>query len=181
MKTVAVIALVTLGLNVAVLSATHAAGRFHAGGTVVNEQGAVSGRGAAVRGPHGGGAARGGGAAVDNQGNFVSGHEGAATIKDSSGNIKAQGVRAGKTTGKVGSGAQHQSGMAAQGTQGTVKSTGSFSTDGAGGASGSRSTSAQSSTTDASYQGSTSYQKGSGATHTSTCTNAAGQTVSCTK
>ncbi len=163
------------------VDAVHAEGRFHAGGTAVTEQGAVSGRGAAVRGPNGGGAMRGGGAAVDSQGNFVSGHGGAATVKDSSGNVKAQGVRAGKTTGTAGNGLQHESGMAAQGTKGSVKSSGTLTTDGAGGVSGVRNTSAQSSTSDASYQGSTTYQKGAGAAHTSACTDAAGTTVSCPK
>ncbi len=164
-----------------VAETVYAGGRFHGGGTAITEQGAVSGRGAVVRGPNGGGAVHGGGAAVDSQGNLVSGRGGAATIKDSSGNIKLQGARAGKTTGTIGSGLHHESGMAVQSAKGTVKSNGTLTTDGAGGVSGARNTLVQSSTSNASYQGSTTYQKGVGATHTGTCTDASGATVSCSK
>lgn len=176
MKNLMIAATAALSLTVLAIDTAHAGGfRVHGGGTAVTSQGAVSGRGAAVRGPNGGGMVRGGGTAVDSQGNFVSGHGGAFNTGT------ARGARAGTTTGTVGSGVRHQSGMAVQGTQGTATSSGSFSTDGAGGASGSRNTSVQSSSSNASYQGSTNYAKGSGVSHTSTCTNAAGDTVSCTK
>ncbi|MCP5159722.1 MAG: hypothetical protein H6974_08820 [Gammaproteobacteria bacterium] len=171
--TIAMTAALSLGLLV--MDAAQAAGRFHAGGSAVTEQGAVSGRGAAVRGPNGGGMVRGRGAAIDSQGNFVSGGGGAFNTGT------AQGVRAGRTTGTVGAGIQHQSGMAVQGVRGSATSSGAFNTDGAGGASGSRTTSANSSSSGASYTGSTSYERGSGANHTSSCTDYYGNPVSCSR
>jgi len=91
-----------------------------------------------------------------------------------------RGARAGYTTRSADGSVAHQSGFNASGANGSVQSSGSYNRNADGSASGSRDTTATNAA-GATYQGNTTYNKGDGVSHTSTCTNAAGAVVPCTR
>lgn len=91
----------------------------------------------------------------------------------------AVGGRAGTTTFSSDGSAQHQSGMAVSGSQGSVKSTGSATVDANGNVTQSRDTSVTNATTGNSYQGSTSYNSSTGVTHSATCYDGSGNVIAC--
>lgn len=140
-----------------------------------NPAGGVSGKFATgVKGPNGGMAGRAHDFATDGEGNAAGGS--ASGFKTPGG---AKGFRAGMTTRSADGTVNHQSGGAVSGTNGSASSYGSFSKNADGTASGSRSTTAQSKTSEASYQGNTTYNSSDGVQHSGTCTNAAGESVTC--
>ena len=128
-----------------------------------------------VKGPNDGAAVAGHGVTTDRQGNAAGGS--AAAVKGPGG---AMGARAGGWTHSADGSTQHQSRGAVSGTRGKMASSGSMTRGANGSVSGARNTAATASS-GATYEGQTTYDKGSGATHTSTCTNAAGAVVPCTK
>jgi len=86
-------------------------------------------------------------------------------------------ARSGKTSVASDGSASHDSSFSASGAQGSIDSQGSASKASDGTISQSRTTNAAGA--NGSYQGTTSYNSGTGVSHTATCTNASGQTVSC--
>ncbi|MBS1196470.1 MAG: hypothetical protein H6R18_255 [Proteobacteria bacterium] len=99
------------------------------------------------------------------------------TFKTASG---ATGERTATNTRSADGTFNHQSSMTAIGTKGNIKSSGSMTKTADGNVSGQRNTTA----TDANgntYNGSTTYNKTDGLQHTSSCTNAAGETIACKK
>lgn len=153
----------------------HADGFAKGRGAHTNPAGGVTGKfAAAVKGPNGGKAGRAHGFATDGQGNAVGGS--AAAFKTPGG---AKGVRAGMTMRSADGAVHHQSGGMVSGANGSASSYGGFTKNADGTVSGSRSTSAQSKTSKASYQGNTSYSSSDGVRHSSSCTNASGDMVTC--
>lgn len=91
----------------------------------------------------------------------------------------ASGARAGTTLYGSDGSVQHQSGMTANGTRGSVTSSGGYSLDANGNATQSRNTTATNAATGNSYQGSTSYSSETGFSHSGTCIDAAGNDIPC--
>jgi hypothetical protein len=164
--------------TVLALGAGHLYAQGFAGRKVIhpNQAGGVTGSAAhALRGPNGGAAMGSHGFTTDGQGNAAGGS--AQAFRGPGG---AMGARAGSWTRSADGTLQHQSGGAISGAQGTASTYGSMTKGADGSLSGSRNTAVQANS-GAGYQGETSYEKGSGITHTGTCTNAAGTVVPCTK
>jgi hypothetical protein len=152
-------------------------GQGFGGGHVTRKNaagGVTSGGGRAIKGASGG-YVGGHGVATDGQGNAAGGS--AQAFKGPNG---AMGARAGGFTRSADGSVQHKSGGAVSGAKGTASSSGSMTKDAGGNVSGSRDTTAKS-TSGATYDGSTTYDKDTGVTHTSTCTNASGELVPCTQ
>ena len=146
----------------------YAAGRFARG----NAAGGVSGgSGAVMRGPSGAGY-RGHAYATDGQGNGVGGSS--AAIRTPYGAA----ARGGVTTHSADGTTTHQSAAAGAGARGRFQSSGTSSYNPATGLAASRSTTATANS-GASYSGQTSYSKGTGVSHTSTCKDPSGYEVPC--
>lgn len=110
---------------------------------------------------------------VDDDGNVTSGR--AAAVRTPEG---GRAVRAGRITRSPDGTVTHQGALAATGDKGTVKSQGSMTRSAEGDVSGERSTSATGAQGNT-YQGSTTYSKGEGIDHSATCTDAAGNAITC--
>jgi hypothetical protein len=174
-KSMLVSSLLLAGSLVWSLSDAHAEGFARGRSVHSNPAGGVSGKFASgFKGPNGGMAGRTHGFATDGQGNAAGGS--ASGFQTPSG---AKGFRAGMTTRSADGAVHHQSGGAVSGANGSASSYGSFSKNADGTMSGSRSTTAQSKTSGASYQGNTTYNSTDGVQHTSSCTNATGDMVTC--
>lgn len=170
MSTVLVGALAAIVLAVPVAEAS---GRIRGGGVVANPDGGYSGgRAAAGRGANGGSYARGRAFQTDGQGNSTAASGGAFR-----GPNGASGARAGTTSRSADGTVTHQSGMAASGAKGSVESSGGY-TKTQDGVTQSRTTTATGAN-GTTYQGSTSYDKNTGLTHSGSCTDAAGNAVPC--
>ena len=74
---------------------------------------------------------------------------------------------------------QHQSGVKASGSRGSVNSTGGYTRNADGTLSQNRNTGITNAATGNSYQGSTSYDASNGLSHSATCYNAAGDVIAC--
>ena len=171
-KITAVILLI-LGLGLWIPLQADAGGRFSARGFHANGAGGVtSSRVSGFRAPNAG-AFRSRTLSTDGQGNIAAGS--ASAFNTPAGTI---GGRGGYTTRTSDGTVNHQSGMAVSGSMGSVQSQGSLNKSSDGTVSGARNTNVQSAS-GASYQGQTSYSTDSGLTHTGTCTDAYGNTVSC--
>jgi hypothetical protein len=140
-----------------------------------NPAGGVTGKFAAgVKGPNGGMAGRTHEFATDGQENAVGGS--AAAFKTSDG---AQGVRAGMTTRLADGAVRRQSGGAASGANGSASSYSGFTRNADGTVNGFYLTSAQSETSAASHQGNTSDSSRGEVQHSSSCTSASDDMVTC--
>ena len=141
-----------------------------------NQAGGITGSAAhAVRGPNGGAMLGGRAVVTDGSGNAAGGS--AQAIQGPNG---AAGARASGVTRSADGSVERQSGGAASGAAGSASSRGSMQKNADGTVSGSRDTGAQAAS-GATYDGSTTYDQGSGVSHTGTCTNAAGDVVACAK
>jgi hypothetical protein len=89
-------------------------------------------------------------------------------------------ARAGKTTVNPDGSATHQSGFKTSGANGTVQSTATAERGADGSASGTRNTTATGKNGNT-YNGATTWQKGEGVQHTSTCTDPSGNVIPCKK
>jgi hypothetical protein len=115
------------------------------------------------------------GAAADGQGNLAAGKSGGFTTE-----AGGQGLRNRKFKRNA-DGSINASGQGAVTTAngGSAERSGSFTRDADGNASGERSTTATNANTGVTMDASTSYSKGSGVSRSTTCHDAAGNTVSC--
>lgn len=129
----------------------------------------------AAKSPNGGEAVAEHGVICDGHGNAAGGNT--AAVKGPGG---AMGARGRGWSHSADGGMQHQSRGTVSGARGTMASSGSLTRSAEGSVSGARNTTVTASS-GATYQGQTTYDKSSGATHTSTCTNAAGAVVPCAK
>lgn len=153
--------------------AAEAAGRIHGGGVVANPEGGFSGgRAVAARGPNGGAYARGRAVQTDGMGNGT-----VASGRAFRGPDGATGARTGTTSRSDDGTVTHQGRLAANGAKGSVESSGGF-TKTEDGITQSRTTTATGAN-GGSYQGSTSYDKNTGLTHSASCTDASGNSVPC--
>lgn len=173
MKTLRTMMAVASTLLLLIPPTADAAGRIRKDGVVANADGGYTGgRVAAARGANGGEYLRGRAFQTDGAGNGTVASGGAYR-----GPNGAQGAWTGTTSRLADGTVTHQSAMAASGAKGSVESSGGFTrTDE--GVTQSRTTTAIGAN-GASYQGSTSYDKETGLTHSGSCTNAAGASVSC--
>lgn len=137
--------------------------------------GATAGRLAGGAGPNGGGFLRGRRTQGDGQGNVTSTSGGAFR-----GPNGASGARAAQVTHNADGSASRQGGFAASGERGSVQSQGNVSRTADGAVSGERTTSATGANGNT-YQGSTTYTKGEGVSHTGTCSDAAGNSIPCAR
>jgi len=152
------------------------AARVHGGGVVADPDGGYrGGRVAAARGQNGGAYARKRGFQTDGAGNGTVASGG--VYRGPNGANGVTGARAGTTTRNADGTVNHQSGIAASGAKGSVESSGGF-TKTQDGVTQSRTTAATGAN-GATYQGSTSYDKSSGLSHSSSCTDAAGNSIPC--
>ncbi|MFZ3116716.1 MAG: hypothetical protein WA159_00200, partial [Variovorax sp.] len=87
--------------------------------------------------------------------------------------------RAGTNTRNADGSATHRSSLSANGSQGSVQSSGSASRDASGTVTQSRSTTATNAATGNSVQSSSSYSKDTGLTRSATCYNAGGAVIAC--
>lgn len=129
--------------------------------------------GAGVRGEYGA-AGRRQGFVADGQGNATGGTR-RAFRTDS-------GAYGGRSAGfnRSADGSLNASGQAnASGANGTARRSGSYTRDASGNASGERNTSVTNSNTGTTFEGSTTYTKGEGFSRSASCTDAAGNTVTC--
>ena len=150
-----------------------ASGRVRGGGVAANPEGGYSGgRAVAGHGANGASYARGRAFQTDGQGNGKVASGGAF-----SGPNGASGARAGTTSRGADGTVTHQSGMAANGAKGSVESSGGY-TKTQDGVKQSRTTTATGAN-GTTYQGSTSYDKNTGLTHSGSCTDAAGNSAPC--
>ena len=155
----------------------NAAGRLRSTRATANPDGGLTaGHVVAARGPQGGGAIRGRAWQSDGSGNGTV--SSAAAVRGPNG---ARAARAGTTTHTADGTLTHQSAMAASGAKGSVTSSGNFThTDER--LTQTRTTTATATATGSggkTYQGSTSYDKADGLTHSGSCTDAAGNSVTC--
>ena len=173
MKTVGALFTVAAAMILLASSAAEASGRIRGGGVAANPDGGYSGgRAVAGRGPNGGAYARGRAFQTDGEGNGKVASGGAFR-----GPNGAVGARKGTTSRSTDGTVTHQGSMAASGARGSVESSGRF-TKTPDGVTQSRTTTATGAN-GATYQGSTSYDKTTGVTHSGSCTDAAGNTVPC--
>ena len=197
MRTATLLALTALF----VFDASHAdaAERVVRRGAVRTADGGVAaGRAVGYAGPNGAAGVRGHGVVEDGNGDakFVSGAAGRTANGGTYG-------RAGSTSVGADGAINHRSGAAAQGPNGSAKTSGAFTRNTDGSVSGQRNTSAQGSngsryagntsyangsgthTTDITakngdtYSGETTWTKGQGATHAGTCKDASGSVIAC--
>ncbi|MFT3847413.1 MAG: hypothetical protein QM739_01675 [Propionivibrio sp.] len=173
MKTLRAVLAVTSTLFLLIPPTVEAASRIRKSGVVANVDGGYTGgRFVAAHGANGGEYVRGHALRTDGAGNGTI--TGGSAFRGPNG---ARGARAGTTTRLADGGVAHQSAMAASGVKGSVESKGGFTrTDE--GVTQSRTTTATGAG-GASYQGSTSYDKDTGLTHSASCANAAGDGVPC--
>ena len=173
MQTLRTLMTVMSALLLTIPPTADAAARIRKGGVVANPDGGYSGgRVAAAHGLNGGSYARGRAFQTDDSGNRKVTSAGAFHRPNGS-----EGARAGTTSRSADGTVSHQSAMAINGEKGSVESNGGFiKTDD--GVTQSRTTTATG-TGGTSYVGNTSYDKNTGLTHSGTCTNASGQSVSC--
>jgi hypothetical protein len=167
--------IVLLAAGALALSAEGAMAQGFASGRAARKNaagGVTAGQGRAVQGENGG-FVGGRGFASDGEGN-AAGASGQA-FKGPNG---AAGARAGKWSRSSDGSVDHQSGGAVTGAAGSASTSGSASRDAAGNTTASRNTQATSNT-GATYDGSTTYESGSGASHSGTCTDSAGNVVAC--
>jgi hypothetical protein len=168
------LALTVLLGTTASLDAAFAAGRVKARGATANPEGGVTaGSAAAARGPNGGAYTRGGATTTDGQGNAQS-VRGAAARTASGGT----GARGASTAVNADGSGSRQAGFAASGPRGSAQSSGAFSRSADGTVNGGRSTSATGANGN-SYDGQTTVENNQ-VSHSHTCTNAAGEEISCT-
>jgi hypothetical protein len=166
--------IVVLGLSAALPAAAHARERERF--VRPNAEGGVTaGRLAGGVGPNGGAHLRGRRTQGDGQGNFTSSSGG--VFRGPNG---AQGGQAAQVSHNADGSATRQGGFAATGQNGSIQSQGSASRSTDGAVSGQRSTTASGANGNT-YQGNTSYTKGDGVSHTATCSDAAGNSIPCTR
>lgn len=168
----ALFAAASLGLLLAAADAS-----AFASGRVVRQNpagGITAGNFRAGQGPNGGAFARGRATVTDGAGNggTVSG----GAVRGPNGGT---GARAGSTTWNADGSANHSSGFQASGSQGNVQSSGSATRGADGSLNQSRTTTATNAATGNTMTSSESYTKGSGVTRTTTCADAAGNTIAC--
>ncbi|HEY9104217.1 hypothetical protein [Chitinimonas sp.] len=165
--------LLLAGLTLTLASA-EAAGRLRAGGVHANPDGGVSAGMVAVgRGPNGGAYQRGRALTTDGQGNAQAASGG--RFRTASG---ATGWRKSDTQRSADGSVSHEGAFATSGAKGNVQSSGNYNKAADGTVSGSRNTTATGANGN-SYTGSTQYDSANGVTHTGTCTDAAGNVISC--
>ncbi|RIX46072.1 MAG: hypothetical protein D3M94_10170 [Rhodocyclales bacterium GT-UBC] len=126
-------------------------------------------------GPQGGAHLRGRRTQSDGQGNVTSSSGG--VFRGANG---AQGGQAAQVSRHADGSASRQGGFAASGERGSIQSQGSASRSVDGTVSGQRNTSATGASGNT-YQGNTSYTKGEGVSHSASCTDAAGNSIPCTR
>ena len=166
MKKIAIITIIVFLFSLVYVDVISAGGFGSARGVKTNKAGGVSG--GMTRGFKGenasGGQART--FATDGQGNVAAGS--ASAVKGPNGG----GARAGGFTRTSDGAVQHKSGMAVSGQAGTATTQGSFNKDSSDNVNGERSTSATSQAGNQ-YQGSTTYNSGTGVSHSGKCYDAA--------
>ncbi len=137
--------------------------------------GVKSVRGIAVSGPNGAKGVRGASNTVSADGTAT--HKSGSYVQGPNG---AYAGRAGNTTVNPDGSATHQSGFKASGAHGTVQSTGTAQRGTDGSVSGERTTTLTGKNGNT-YNGTTTWQKGEGAQHTSKCTDPNGNVIPCKK
>jgi hypothetical protein len=150
--------------------------RVAARGAVPNSKGGVNGGMAAAGTGAKGSYARGRAYQTDGTGNAKGGSAGG--FKGANG---SQGAYKSTWSKSANGTATYQGQAGASGARGSAQTSVNASRSASGQTTATTQTSATSKTTGNSYNGSTTYQKGQGATHTGTCTNASGSTIPCAK
>jgi hypothetical protein len=161
------------------LGAGHLYAQGLAGRKVLHADAASGTMGSAThgaKGPNGGAAVAGLDVTTDGQGNAAGGRT--VAVKGPGGAMGARGDE--WTHSAVDGRPQHQSGGAVSGARGKLASSDSLTRGADGSVNGARNTTAIA-RSGATYQGQTTYDTGSGATHTSACTNTTRAVVPCTK
>jgi hypothetical protein len=155
-------------------SEAYARGVVYARGVRRNVSGGVTARsGTAFRGPSGGEAARGRSVVTDGQGNATK--TSGAAYRGPNGTTANRSSTA--TVANDGS-ATRNSSASASGAKGSVQTSAGYQRNGDGTASSTRNTTATGSNGNT-YQGNTTWTKGSGAQHTGTCKDSAGNVITC--
>lgn len=156
------------------VNSANAAGRFKVKGTTANPEGGVTSvKAGGAKGQNGGGFMHARGTMTNGQGQAAGG--GATAVKGPNG---GGGVRAGAFTADDSGNVNYQGAVAATGTNGSAATTGGFSRSAGGGIKGSRSTTATANNGNT-YDGNTTYQSGSGVSHSQICYDANGYEIKC--
>jgi hypothetical protein len=174
MKSATVVSIVVLTLSMC-LSSAFAQGRVAVRGAHANPSGGVS-AGSVVAGRTAAGGVYGRARGVSTNGAGGVSEGSVAGFKGANG---SSATRTASNTSNGAGDATHQSSISATGPKGSVSSSGS-ATKTASGVDESRTTSATAANGD-SYHGSTSYTPQTGLTHSGTCSNASGATITCPK
>ncbi len=164
---------IVLGLSSAIVVSPASADRFTRF-QYANPDGGTTAGATRYRSGVNGSAARGHVVRTDGQGNAYAGSGGA--FQSANG---ASGARAGATYYGSDGSLQHQSGMTASGTRGSVSSNGAATVGADGSVSQNRNSTLYNAATGNSYQGSTSYNQTGGLSHSATCYDGAGNVIAC--
>lgn len=163
-----------LSSTLMMLNPAFAGGRIKVSGATKNQEGGVTSvRGSAGKGQNGNSYVRARGTTTNGQGQASGG--GATVVNGANG---GSGYRAGSYTADNSGNVNYQGSAAASGANGSASTSGGFSRSAGGGIMGSRTTNATANNGN-SYQGNTSYQSGSGVSHTQVCYDANGNEIKC--